>query len=56
MFGSQVSQFMGSSKWTNVVGSTKAGDLNALSKAASNAQQGFQQGITDFTGKAKAVR
>lgn len=32
-----------------------AGDLNALSKAASNAQQGFQQGITDFTGKAKGI-
>ena len=31
----------------------EAGDLNALSKAASNAQQGLQQGITDFTGKAK---
>eukprot|EP00913_Durusdinium_trenchii_P027868 g26130.t1 len=30
-----------------------AGDLNALSKAATSAQQGLQQGITDFTGKAK---
>ncbi|CAK9011527.1 unnamed protein product [Durusdinium trenchii] len=32
-----------------------AGDLNALSKAATSAQQGLQQGITDFTGKAKGI-
>ncbi|CAJ1402830.1 unnamed protein product [Effrenium voratum] len=32
-----------------------AGDLNALSKAASNAQQGLQQNFTDLTGKAKGL-
>ncbi|CAE7832431.1 unnamed protein product [Symbiodinium sp. KB8] len=33
----------------------KAGDFNALSKAASSAQQGFQQGFSDITGKAKGM-
>mmetsp|Transcript_27304 Transcript_27304/g.63556 ORF Transcript_27304/g.63556 Transcript_27304/m.63556 type:complete len:257 (+) Transcript_27304:76-846(+) len=56
----------GASSWFSKIGSAlpgvaeaaaaaTAGDFNALSKAASSAQQGLQQSFSDITGKAKGM-